>query len=313
MSFSSLKKQSNSSFETLAKEIEKIANPEGIGPDDRIFRPILDKSGNGYVVMRFLPAPEGEELPWAKVWSHGFQGPTGGWLIDNCPTTIGKPCSICDRNNTLWNSGIESDKDIARKQKRKLSYYSNVYIINDASNPENNGKIFIFKYGKKIFDKVMEAMRPAFADEQPINPFDFWKGADFKLKIVKKDGYWNYDKSEFATPSVFRPDSSANTEELNDLALEQIWKQQYSLKEFTDPSKFKSYEALQDRLETVLGLKNNTSKKADHETYEDEEDWARPTATSVVNPYQNYQPQKSSVQTEDEDVLDYFSRLATEA
>ena len=313
MSFAALKKQSNSSFETLTKELDKISNPEGIGPDDRLFKPSLDKSGNGYVLLRFLPAPEGEDLPWAKVWSQGFQGTNASWLIDSCPTTLNQKCPICDHNSKLWNSGIESNKEIVRKQKRKLSYYSNIFVIQDSTNPENNGKLFLFKYGKKIFDKVMEAMRPAFADEQPINPFDFWTGADFKLKIIKKDGYWNYDKSEFASPSVFRPEGELD-DELNDLALECIWKKQYSLNEFVDPKNFKSYEQLQDRLNIVLGLKEQTSR-VDRETYEDEEDWSTPTSTSTVSGYQpNF---RNSVTTQysndEEDVMDYFSRLANEA
>ena len=200
MSFASLKKASSKgdTFAKLSREIEKLNQPAaGSSADERFWKPELDKSGNGYAVIRFLPAPDGEEMPWAKVWSHAFKGPGGQWYIENSLTTLGKDDPVGELNRELWNSGRDSDKEIARAQKRKLSYYSNIYVVQDPAHPENEGRVFLYKFGKKIFDKLVEAMQPAFADESPIDPFNFWKGADFKLKIRKVDGYWNYDKSEF--------------------------------------------------------------------------------------------------------------------
>ena len=211
--------------------------------DERLWKPELDKTGNGYAVIRFLPAIEGEDMPWAKVWNHAFQGPTGQWYIENSLTTIGQKDPVSELNSSFWNSGIESDKEIARKQKRKLQYFSNIYVVEDSKHPENEGKVFLFRYGKKIFDKIMEAMQPVFEDEDPVNPFDFWEGANFKLKIRKVDGFCNYDKSEFEKPSALFD---------NDDAIEEVWKQQHALADFTAPTNFKSYDELKKRLDTVL-------------------------------------------------------------
>ena len=228
MSFKDLKKQSSlgSLTSKLVKEVEKMNNTGGSG-DDRLWKPEVDKTGNGYAVLRFLPAPEGEDIPWAKVYSHAFQGP-GGWYIENSLTTTGGKDPVSEHNRELWNSGNEADKDTVRKQKRKLSYYANVYVVKDPTNPHNEGGVFLYKFGKKIFDKVMEAMQPEFEDETPINPFDFWQGANFKLKIVKKDGYWNYDKSEFDKVSPVLDD---------DDALEALWKKPVSYTHLTLPTK----------------------------------------------------------------------------
>ena len=195
MSFAKLKKQSKAGSLTdkLIKQVEKL-NDKGNNVDDRIWKPSVDKSGNGYAIIRFLPEPEGCDLPWTRVYTHAFQGP-GGWLIDQCLTTKDQKCPVCEHNSQLWNSGSDANKEIARKQKRRLSYYSNIYIVSDPANPENEGKVFLYKYGKKIFDKIQEAMKPEFADETAINPFDFWSGANFKLKIRRVEGYQNYDKS----------------------------------------------------------------------------------------------------------------------
>ena len=256
MSFASLKKASGSSFAKLTKEIEKLQKPAGSAQvDERLWKPSLDKSGNGYAVIRFLPEPEGEELPWAQVWSHAFQGP-GGWYIENSLTTLGQKDPVSDLNRELWNSGQDTDKEIARKQKRKLSYYSNIYVVKDEMNPENEGKVFLYKFGKKIFDKVMEAMQPEFEDETPINPFDFWQGANFKLKIVKKDGYWNYDKSEFDKVSPLLED---------DDALEALWKKEYSLTAVTAADQFKTYDVLEKRLKYVLGQGRPPARRVDEE------------------------------------------------
>jgi len=256
MSFASLKKASSLGSLTakLVKEVEKVNNSGG-GADERLWKPELDKTGNGYAVIRFLPSPDGEDIPWAKLYSHAFQGP-GGWYIENSLTTTGGKDPVSDYNRELWNSGNEADKDTVRKQKRKLSYYSNIYVVRDQVNPQNEGKVFLFKYGKKIFDKVMESMQPEFEDESPINPFDFWQGANFKLKIVKKDGYWNYDKSEFDVISPLLED---------DDALEALWKKEYSLTAVTAADQFKTYDVLEKRLKYVLGQGRPAPRRLDEE------------------------------------------------
>ena len=247
MSFSNLKKQSSlgSLTSKLVKEVEKMNNSGG-GGDDRLWKPEMDKTGNGYAVIRFLPAPDGEELPWAKMYSHAFQGP-GGWYIENSLTTIGQKDPLGEYNRELWNSGIDADKETVRKQKRKLSYYANIYVVRDPAHPENEGRVFLYKFGKKIFDKILAAMQPEFEDEEPINPFDFWSGANFKLKLKKVAGYWNYDSSEFDRVKPLLDD---------DDALESLWKKQYSLSALVAEDQFKSYDDLNKRLKYVLGQKS---------------------------------------------------------
>jgi hypothetical protein len=316
MSFASLKKQSSlgSLTQKLVKEVEKM-NTTSTGADDRLWKPELDKTGNGYAVIRFLPAPDGEDLPWAKLYSHAFQGP-GGWYIENSLTTTNQKDPVSEYNRELWNTGTEANKEIVRKQKRKLSYYSNIYVVQDNANPQNEGKVFLFKYGKKIFDKIMAAMQPEFEDETPINPFDFWQGANFKLKIRKVDGYWNYDKSEFDRMSPLNDD---------DDALEAIWKKEYSLEEFTGPSAFKTYEELKKRLDYVLGLRGN-AKVQDRETYEEEQSHEEERTGRSFTPNFNRSQESelpeelsqklsslssSSSQDDDEDdTLSYFQKLA---
>ena len=299
MSFSDLKKQSSlgSLTQKLVKEVEKMNNTGG-GADERLWKPEVDKAGNGYAVIRFLPAPEGEDIPWAKMYSHAFQGP-GGWYIENSLTTTGGKDPVAEHNRELWNSGNESDKDVVRKQKRKLSYYANIYVVKDQSNPQNEGGVFLYKFGKKIFDKVMEAMQPEFEDETPINPFDFWQGANFKLKIVKKDGYWNYDKSEFDAVSPLLEDEDA---------LEALWNKEYSLAAVTAPDQFKSYEDLKKRLDYVLGHKQPSRPRLDEEL-EDESD-GRGTFTPD---FKSKAPAPVASASEDEDdALSYFQKLADE-
>ena len=268
--------------------------------DDRLWKPEVDKAGNGYAVIRFLPAPTGEELPWAQVWSHAFQG-TGGWYIENSLTTLGQNDPVGELNRVLWNSGIDSDKDVARKQKRKLSYFSNILVVKDPLHPENEGRVFLYKYGKKIHDKLVEAMKPQFEDEEPINPFDFWKGADFKLKIVKQDGYWNYDRSEFASPSTLG--------DYDDAKLEEIYNQEYSLVEFTSPKNFKSYEDLEKRLNLVLG-----KGKARVVSREEEEELELPVTVKeeTPTPSRGFGSAVESLKTDEDPDLAYFSRLAEE-
>lgn len=245
-SFSQLKSSRKSSLEKLTGELTKMqsGSQQSNGPDERFWTPTVDKMGNGVAVIRFLPAPKDEDVPFVRIFSHGFKGPTGSWYIENSRTTIGESDPVSDLNTKLWNSGIESDKDLARDQKRKLHFISNILVVKDPANPENEGKVFLYKYGKKIFDKLNDLMNPAFDDEEPVNPFDFWEGANFRLKIRQVDGYRNYDKSDFDTSSSVSDD---------DNELENIWNLQYSLQEFVDPKNFKSYEELQNKLDRVLG------------------------------------------------------------
>ena len=301
MSFASLKK---SSYTDLLSKAESLNKTEVRGADERLWKPEVDKAGNGYAVIRFLPAPDGEDLPWAQVWSHAFQGP-GGWYIENSLTTLGKKDPVSDLNRTLWNSGSDADKEIARKQKRKLSYYSNIYVLQDPANPQNEGRVFLYKYGKKIFDKLTEAMQPAFADETPINPFDFWKGADFKVKIRKVEGYWNYDKSEFAEPSTLKG--------FDDSELELIWKQQYSLTDFTAPDKFKTFEELDTRLQTVLSTQP-TRRIPDAELEDESEGKYREVkgATEIAASAAPSFKSASAPVEEEDDALSYFAKLANE-
>jgi len=299
MSFSDLKKQSSlgSLTQKLVKEVEKM-NTTGGGADERLWKPEVDKTGNGYAVLRFLPAPNGEDIPWAKMYSHAFQGP-GGWYIENSLTTTGGKDPVSEHNRELWNSGNESDKDTVRKQKRKLSYYANIYVVKDPTNPQNEGGVFLYKFGKKIFDKIMEAMQPEFEDETPINPFDFWQGANFKLKIVKKDGYWNYDKSEFDVVSPLLEDEDA---------LEALWNKEYSLAAVVAPDQFKSYDDLAKRLKYVLGQGRPAPRRVDEELEDESE--GRGTFTPD---FKSKPPAPVASASADEDnALSYFQKLAEE-
>ena len=302
MSFKDLKKQSSlgSLTQKLVKEVEKM-NTTGGGADERLWKPELDKTGNGYAVVRFLPSPEGEDIPWAKMYSHAFQGP-GGWYIENSLTTTGGKDPVSEHNRELWNSGNESDKDVVRKQKRKLSYYANIYVVKDPTNPQNEGGVFLYKFGKKIFDKVMEAMQPEFEDETPINPFDFWKGANFKLKIVKKDGYWNYDKSEFDSVAPLLDD---------DDALEALWKKEYSLAAVTAADQFKSYDDLKKRLNYVLGAKPPT-RKVYNEDLEDESEGRGSFTPDFKSKAPVAAAPVASASADEDDALTYFQKLAEE-
>ena len=295
MSLAALKKQN--SLDSLLGAAQKESAPQEKKSyvDERLWKPVMDKSGNGYAVIRFLPAPEGEDMPWAKVWNHAFQGPTGQWYIENSLTTVGQNDPVSEYNSKLWNSGVESDKEIARKQKRKLQYYSNIYVVKDPANPQNEGKVFLHRYGKKIFDKIMEAMQPAFQDETAVNPFDFWEGADFKLKLRKVDGYWNYDKSEFADPSALFD---------NDEEIEALWKTEYSLADFTAASNFKSYDELKTRLDAVLAGTVTVGKAED--IMED-----APGAEPKVDTPPAPQPTVLGDAGED-DAMSYFEKLANE-
>ena len=249
--FSSLKKSSTSSLDKINGELTKLSNPQSSKPqeDERMWRPEVDKAGNGYAVIRFLPAPAGEDVPFVRLFDHAFKG-AGGWLIDGCLTTVGEKCPVCEHNSALWATGTKENQAVVRNQKRKLSFISNVYIVKDPAHPENEGKVMLFKFGKKIFDKLNAAMNPEFEDEKPLNPFDLWGGANFKLKIRKVEGYQNYDKSEFEAPGALMEDDSE---------LEAIWKREYPLVSFLERKNFKTYDEIKTRLNKVSGLEGATA------------------------------------------------------
>ena len=302
MSFANMKKNRNKSLESLIKETEKINSPSfGNGDDDRFWRTALDKSGNGYAVIRFLPAPTGEDVPWVRTFNHGFQGP-GGWYIENSLTTLGQKDPVSEYNTSLWNSGIEANKDIARKQKRRLTYISNIYIVKDPSNPENEGTVRLFKYGKKIFDKINDMMNPSFEDETPVNPFDFWEGANFKMKIRKVDGFSNYDKSEFDNPAPLLED---------DDKMEEIWKTQHSLQEFLAPDNFKSYNDLKVKLDKILGTATVPTVAGEPSPKLDDPPFDGGKPFTPTEDTQSFVP--PTAETEDEEGLNYFSKLAATA
>ena len=294
MSLSTLKK--SNSLDKLLGAVEKENAPQEKKSyvDERLWKPVMDKTGNGYAVIRFLPAVKGEDMPWAKVWNHAFQGPTGQWYIENSLTTVGQNDPVSEMNSAYWNSGVESDKEIARRQKRKLQYFANIYVVSDPANPQNEGKVMLYRFGKKIFDKCMEAMQPAFQDETPVNPFDFWEGANFKLKIRKVDGYWNYDKSEFEAPSALFDD---------DEQLEEVWKKEYPLAEFTAASNFKSYDELKPRLDMVLA---GTTKVGNATDAMEDAPWVEPKVNTKPSP-------APAVSTKDDgDTMSYFEKLAND-
>src|SRR6056300_711325 len=296
MDFETLK-SSSSNFDKLTKALEQNLAPEDQSnknkyQDDRLWKPELDKTGNGYAVIRFLPAVEGEDLPWQRVWSHAFQD-VGGWYIENSLTTLGQKDPVSEENTRLWNTGLDSDKEIARKRKRKLSYYANIFVVSDPKRPENEGKVFLYKFGKKIFDKITEAMQPAFEDETPINPFDFWKGANFKLKLRKVDGYWNYDKSEFEGVSQIAE---------SDDDIKAIWLKQHALKPFVAADNFKTYDELKEKLNRVIAGARST------ETVETA-DLPPSQSAAPVKSAEAAQPKASEMidDIDDDDTLNYFS------
>ena len=294
-SFASLKKSRNSSLDKLLQETQKLSdNTSGVsqGPDERIWKPTVDKAGNGYAVIRFLPEPQGEDLPWVRLFDHGFQG-TGGWYIENSLTTLNQKDPVSEYNSELWNNGTEAGKEQARKQKRRLKYFSNILVVKDPSNPQNEGKVFLYQYGKKIWDKINDLMQPEFEDESPVNPFDFWEGADFKLKIRNVEGYRNYDKSEFDAPSqLFDGD---------DDSLEKVYEGLYSLQELVSPDKFKSYDELKQKLNKVLGLGSTTPSPA----YEVEDFTPAPAPKEASAP-------KIATTVDDDDDLSFFEQLAND-
>ena len=286
-----------SSIDKLVKAAEAVSTTKTETKsydDDRFWKPTRDKAGNGYAVIRFLPQREGEDLPWVRYWDHGFKGPTGLWYIENSLTSINQPDPVSEHNSVLWNSGRDEDKALAREQKRRLHYVSNVLVISDPDNPQNEGKVFLYKFGKKIFDKIMDVMQPQFADEEPVNPFDFWEGADFKLKIRKVEGWVNYDKSEFSSPSsLFDGDEGR---------LNEVYGQLYALQDFLDPKNYKTYDELKAKLNRVLGVDAGFSMEAPAPAPVVE----APTFASDDTPF-------AENESQEDDTLSYFARLAKES
>ena len=296
MSFQDLKK-SRSGFDTLQKSLETSGgnNTQKSFADDRFWKIEMDKSGNGYAEVRFLPAPNGEDMPWVQYWDHGFQGP-GGWYIEKSLTTLNKQDPVSEHNTELWNSGIEANKDIARKQKRRLHYVSNIYVVSDPAHPENEGKVFLYRFGKKIFEMLKDKMQPQFEDETPVNPFDLWEGANFKIKLRKVDGFWNYDKSEFSAAAPLFD---------NDDQLEATWNSQHSLQGVIAPAQFKSYDELKEKLDRVLGLAVPTATAASRS--EDMTDVAQPSPMPSVS-----ETSIPSTDADEDDNMSYFEKLAND-
>jgi hypothetical protein len=300
--FSSLKKNRSKTLDKLNSQLEKISSKSYQDPNaGKFWKPTRDKAGNGFAVIRFLPAPQGEEMPFVRLWDHGFQGPTGLWYIENSLTTLNQDDPVSEFNSKLWNSGVESDKDQARKQKRRLKYTANIYVVKDSGNPENEGKVFLYQFGKKIFDKLNDLMNPTFEDEDPTNPFDLWEGANFRLKIRQFEGYPNYDKSEFDPASPLSDD---------DAELERIWGEQHSLEEIVSEKNFKSYAELKTKLYRVLDLQNDepTASAPVTETADelDLSDMSNDTAEPVMA---TAEPDVGSTASDDDD-LSIFKELA---
>ena len=290
--FSQLKKSSSTQFDKLNQELSKLNQKpqfQNDSTDERFWKPSVDKVGNGSAIIRFLPAPDGEDVPFVRVWDHGFQGP-GGWYIEKSLTTLNQKDPLSEYNAALWATGLESNKDLVRKQKRRLHFYSNIYVVKDPANPANDGKVFLYKYGKKIFDKLNDLMHPEFEDEKPINPFDLWTGANMRLKIRQVEGFRNYDKSEFEDAGPLLKD---------DAELEKIWKSEHGLSEFIDPKNFKTYEELKIRFDRVLQLKTTSIGVP----VDDDMPAVSPRAQKEVAP---------AMAEGDDEGMDYFRKLAAE-
>ena len=296
MSFANLKSSRSSSIDKLVQAAEAVSTKAETKSyaDDRFWKPTQDKAGNGYAVIRFLPAKEGEDLPWIRYWDHGFKGPNGLWYIENSLTSINQPDPVSEMNSELWNTGRDEDKQTARERKRRLHHVSNIMVISDPANPQNEGKVFLYKFGKKIFDKVMDIMQPQFQDEQPINPFDFWEGADFRIKIRKVEGWTNYDKSDFASTSPVLDGDDAR--------LEELYVKLHSLEEFVSPTNYKTYDELKAKLNRVLGVTAGVSM----------EQAEMPSAPAVTTTFTE-SPAISAAESGEEDTLSYFAKLANDS
>lgn len=314
MAFSDLKKKRSQDINKLVAEAEKLngdAGQKSLG-DDRFWKPTVDKSGNGYAVIRLLPAPDGEDLPWVRYWDHFFKGPTGLWYVEKSLTTIGQSDPVSEANSILWNTGRDEDKQTARDRKRRLHYVSNIYVISDPNNPETEGKVYLYRYGKKIFDKIMDIMQPEFQDEEPVNPFDFWEGADFKLKIRNVENFRNYDKSEFSNPSQLLGG--------DDGELEKIYGQAHSLAEFTNRDTFNPYDELKAKLNRVLNIGGETAPSNTRDQISLDESTPTPepsksarssafTAKEIDN---DPAVSNNGESDDDDDTLSYFAKLAAQ-
>jgi hypothetical protein len=304
MSFADLKAKA-SDMSSLVGAAGSTKEKKSFG-DDRMWKPSVDKAGNGYAVIRFLPTVEGDDLPWAKYWDHFFQGPTGQWYVEKSLTTIQKDDPVSEMNSKLWNTGIEADKDMARRRKRRLHYVSNIYVVSDPDNPENNGKVFLYTYGAKIFEKLMDSMQPKYEDESPVNPFDMWKGCNFKMKIAQVAGFRNYDRSEFGKAEALNAD---------DAALEAIYNQQFALSEFTDPTSFKSYSELNLKLTRVLGEEITNRADIDHidQDISVDQDNRSEEAFHNADPVATAADPVARADSDNDDTMSYFAKLAAEA
>ena len=303
MSFQDLKNKAGAIDSNLQAAASSTTEKKSYG-DDRQWKPTVDKAGNGYAVIRFLPTVEGDDLPWAKYWDHFFQGPTGQWYVEKSLTTLGKDDPVSEMNSKLWNTGIESDKDIARKRKRRLHYVSNICVVSDPENPENNGKTFLYTYGAKIFEKIMNSMQPQYEDETAVNPFDLWKGANFKMKIAQVAGFRNYDRSEFGGVEALNAD---------DTVLEDIYNKEYSLKEFTDPSTYKTYSELNLKLTRVLGEDGGTSEEKTAMAESIDDSPFNDSPNDVQDPVAVAADPVARADSDNDDTMSYFAKLAAEA
>ena len=300
--FAALKKNRSKSLDKLNQQLEKIQTKSYSDPNEgKFWKPVRDKAGNGFAIIRFLPAPNGEEMPFVRIWDHGFQGPTGLWYIENSLTTLGNDDPVSEFNSKLWNTGIDADKEQARKQKRRLKYVSNIYVVKDSANPENEGKVFLYQFGKKIFDKLNDLMNPSFEDEDPVNPFDLWEGANFRLKIRQFEGYPNYDKSEFDAPTPLSDDDSE---------MEEVWSKEHSLDEVIDPKNFKPYNELKTKLYRVLDITADAPvAPSPMEDTTDDLDLGSLATAEPQTPVAE-SPMASSVVEDDDDDLSIFKELA---
>jgi hypothetical protein len=308
MDLNTLRAQRNQDFGKIASAFDKISNPQSDSKsyeDDRFWKLEADKAGNGTAVIRFLPRVEGDELPWVKIFSHGFKGPTGKWYIENSLTTLNQNDPVGELNTQLWNSGSDANKEIARTQKRRLHFISNVLIVSDPKHPENEGKVMLFKYGKKIFDKIMNKAKPTFEDEKPVNVFDLWEGANFKLRMRKVEGYPNYDESTFSDPAPVKP---------TDEEILKVVNAQHKLSEFIDPKNFKSYEELKAKLDSVLSGATSYGATAADLANEPLPVAEAKTFTSAPPPSFTAAPAAKApeINDDDDDVMSFFQKIADE-
>ena len=306
MSFAALKNNRTD----LSKLVQAASNagPEDTKKhnvtDERFWIPTRDKAGNGYAVIRFLPGNAEAPTPWVRYWDHFFKGPTGQWYIEKSLTSLGQVDPLAESNSRLWNEdGSEEAKRTVRERKRNLRYVANVLVISDPSAPSNEGKVMLYKFGKKIFDKIMDSMQPQFPDEVPVNPFDMWQGADFTLKIRKVEGYPNYDASAFKSTSAISSD---------DEALEAYYDNQYDLSEWSDTKNYKTYDELKARLAVVLGESSTPARviesldqRANTPSFPEQ---SQSMAASAPDPV--IKTAESSMN--DDDTMSYFAKLAAD-